>query len=100
MKIILILTLLMTSFLAQAETFTVHVPGMVCQMCVQGMQKQFGSAVKNPEKDVLVDLDTKVVTVHSIKPMTDEDIKERVNNDGYNAEKITRLTKESDEKTP
>jgi copper chaperone CopZ len=79
------------NFSTLAETVKIHVPGMVCQMCVQGMQKQFKSVVKDAEKDVLVELDTKVVTVTTIAPITDKDIKERVNNAGYNAEKITRI---------
>lgn len=87
----LILTLLLSSSVAMAEKIKVHVPGMVCQMCVHGMQKQFKSAVKNAEKDVQVDLDTKIVTVNTVGVLSDEDIKERVKNAGYNAEKIERL---------
>lgn len=93
----ILLTLVISVFLstaALAETVKVHVPGMVCQMCVQGMQKQFKSAVADPEKDVLVNLDTKVVTVHTKEPITDEDIKKRVKDAGYNAEKITRVSNE------
>jgi copper chaperone CopZ len=83
------------SFYVQAETVKIFVPGMVCQMCVQGMQKQFKSTVKNPEQDVLVDLDTKMVTLKTISPITDEDIKQRVQNAGYNAEKIQRIDEKS-----
>lgn len=90
MRILLFLTLL-SPYFVQAETVKIHVPGMVCQMCVQGMQKQFGNAVKDKEKDILVDLDTKVVTVKTLNPITDEDIKKRVNNAGYNAKTITRI---------
>lgn len=97
MKYIITL-LLLISFSAFAETVKIHVPGMVCQMCVQGMQKQFKSAVKDAEKDVLVDLDTKVVTITTVNPITDKDIKERVNNAGYNAEKITRVNDKKNEK--
>jgi copper chaperone CopZ len=64
-------------------------------MCVQGMQKQFKSAVKNPETDVLVDLDKKTVVVKSINPISDADIKERVKNAGYNVKKIERLDKKA-----
>lgn len=94
MRILLTISLLL-SFSLKAETVKVHVPGMVCQMCVQGMQKQFGSAVKNTETDVLVDLDTKMVTVKTINAITDADIKKRVQNAGYNAAKIERLDKSS-----
>lgn len=91
MKYFITLLLLM-SFFVQAEKIEIHVPGMVCQMCVQGMQKQFKTAVKDAEKDVIVDLETMLVTVTTIEPISDKDIKERVNNAGYNAKKITRLT--------
>ena len=73
-----------------AETVKVHVPGMVCQMCVQGMQKQFQSVVKDVEMDIQVNLDTKTVTVKTVAPIEDSDIKERVKNAGYNVKKITR----------
>ncbi len=64
---------------------------MVCQMCVQGMKSQFKSAVKDTQKDVLVDLDKKIVTVNTIKPMSDKEIEKRVKDAGYNAKAITRL---------
>lgn len=91
MKYLTLLLLLVSPLLAFAEKVQIHVPGMVCQMCVQGMQKQFKTAVKDPEKDVLVDLDTLLVTINTIKPISDKEIKERVNNAGYNAKAITRL---------
>lgn len=89
----ILLALLLISVSSIAEEIKVHVPGMVCQMCVQGMQKQFGSAVKNVEKDIIVDLDTKIVTVKTKSKLSDEEIKKRVQNAGYNAEKIIRVAK-------
>ncbi len=89
----LIFTLLLLSFSSIAEEIQVHVPGMVCQMCVQGMQKQFKSVVENVEKDISVDLDTKIVTVKTKSEISDEDIKKRVQDAGYNAEKIIRVVK-------
>lgn len=86
-KLILILMLMPTLVLAQKVV--VNVPGMVCQMCVQGIQKNFKTAVVNPEKDVIVDLDRKTVTVILKEKITDEDIRTRVTNAGYNAENIT-----------
>lgn len=86
-KLILILVLLPT--LAFAEKIVVDVPGMVCQMCVQGMQKNFKTAVVDPQKDVLVDLDNKTVTVNLKEKISEEEIKKRVADAGYNAKKIT-----------
>lgn len=86
-KLILILIFLPT--LAFAQKIVVDVPGMVCQMCVQGMQKNFKTAVENPEKDVIVDLDKKTVTVTLKEKISEKEIKKRVADAGYNAEKIT-----------
>lgn len=88
MKLISIL-LLTFSLSAFAQKVVVSVPGMVCQMCVQGMKKNFKSAVNNPDKDVVVDLDKKTVSVNLKAKISDDEIKERVKNAGYNAESIT-----------
>ena len=85
---LILLTALISSF-AMAEKVVVKVPGMVCQMCVQGMKKNFKSAVNNPDKDVIVSLDDKTVTVNLKKKITDEEIKQRVKDAGYNAKTIT-----------
>ena len=72
-----------------AQKVLIEVPGMVCQMCVQGMQKNFKTAVVDPEKDVIVDLDKKTVTVTLKKKISEKEITDRVNDAGYNPEKIT-----------
>jgi copper chaperone CopZ len=84
-----LLLLMGLSLNAFAQKVVVTVPGMVCQMCVQGMKKNFKTAVNNSEKDVVVDLDKKTVTVDLKEKISDKEIKERVNDAGYNAEKIT-----------
>lgn len=86
MKILLLC--LMYSSLASAVSVKIEVPGMVCQMCVQGMRKNFKTAVENPEKDVIVDLDKKTVLVHLKEKITDQAIKDRVKDAGYNAKNI------------
>jgi copper chaperone CopZ len=85
----LVLFLFLLPTIAMAEKVIVEVPGMVCQMCVQGMKKNFKSAVIDADKDVLVDLDKKTVTVNLKSKITDDEIKKRVNDAGYNAKKIT-----------
>jgi copper chaperone CopZ len=90
MKKLLLLLIMIPSF-AFANKIVVEVPGMVCQMCVQGMQKNFSSAVDNPQKDVVVDLDAKTVTVKLNKKISDQEIKKRVRDAGYNAKNITWL---------
>lgn len=93
MKILLLMMMLISAS-AFAEKVAITVPGMVCQMCVQGMKKNFKSAVKNSDKDVVVDLDTKIVTVNLKEKISDEEIKKRVNDAGYNAKKIVWLKDE------
>ena len=87
MRNLLLVLMLLPSF-AFAEKVVVDVPGMVCQMCVQGMEKNFKSAVNNPDKDVIVDLEKKTVTVNLKEKISDKEIKKRVADAGYNAEKI------------
>ena len=85
----LLLLIFLFPLLVFAHTIVVEVTGMVCQMCVQGMNKNFKSAVVNADKDVLVDLDKKTVTVNLKKKISEDEIKERVKDAGYNAKKIT-----------
>lgn len=88
MKALILFLIMSISF---AETVKVNVPGMVCQMCVYGMKKNFKNAVNNPEKDIKVDLDKKIVTVNLSKKLSDEEILKRVKDAGYNAQTITRM---------
>jgi copper chaperone CopZ len=88
MKALLLLILLLP-LQVFAQKIVVDVPGMVCQMCVQGMKKNFKTAVVNADKDVIVDLDKKTVTVNLKKKISEDEIKERVKDAGYNAKKIT-----------
>jgi len=75
----------------KGKTVLVDVPGMVCQMCVQGMKKNFSSVVADSETDVIVDLDKKTVKVTFNTNVTEELIKEKVNDAGYNAKTLTWL---------
>ena len=68
----------------------VSVPGMVCQMCVHGMRKTFKDSVKDPKKDIMVDLDKKIVSLNLAKSLSDADIKQKVKDAGYNAVAIRR----------
>ena len=90
---ILFLTLSFFTFAEEAKMKTyqvsVKVPGMVCQMCVQGMRKNFKTVVKDMEKDITVDLDKKIVRLNLIKKIDNKEIEKRVKDAGYNAKKIT-----------
>lgn len=91
MKIIAILSLLITNIAISQVRVKLDVPGMVCQMCVFGMKKNFSEVVLDKEKDVIVDLDKKTVTLSLKEKISDEEIKKRVNDAGYNAQSITWL---------
>ena len=90
MRVFIFLMLISTSLVAQVNV-KIDVPGMVCQMCVFGMKKNFKSVVKDAEKDVVVDLDKKTVVVNLKEKISEDEIKKRVNDAGYNAKKITWL---------
>ena len=76
-----------------AEQISVKVPGMVCQMCVQGMRKAFKDVVASPERDVKVDLEKKLVHVKLKSSLTDDEIKKRIRGTGYKAQAIERKKK-------
>ena len=73
-----------------AEQISVKVPGMVCQMCVQGMRKAFKDVVVSPDRDVKVDLEKKLVHVKLKSSLTDDEIKKRIRGTGYKAQAIER----------
>lgn len=85
----ILIFLLLFSFYSFSQTVVIKVPGMVCQMCVQGMKKNFKSAVEDMDKDVTVSLDDKTVKVKLKKKISDEEIKQRVRDAGYNAQSIS-----------
>ena len=72
-----------------ASSVLIKVPGMVCQMCVQGMQKGFQHVVFNARKDVKVDLEKKTVLLNLNKKISDKEIKKIVKDAGYNVSNIT-----------
>ena len=68
----------------------VSVPGMVCQMCVHGMRKVFKKDVTNPQTDVQVNLDSKILRLNLAKALSDEEIRKKIKDAGYEAVTITR----------
>ena len=82
--------LFFASTLAFAETITVHVQGVVCAFCAQGIQKQFKAI--NAVKTVNVNLDEKTVLVELIPDgtLTDEAIQKLIQDAGYNVTGIER----------
>ena len=66
----------------------VDVPGMVCQMCVFGMKKNFSDVVADRDKDVIVNLEKKSVTLNLKEKITEDEIKSILEASG--ASEVTR----------
>lgn len=76
---------------ADHKSVTVHVNGMVCSFCSQGLTKKFKG--EPTVSQVNVDLDKKIVTValkHDAGELSDGKIKDLISSAGYNVEKIER----------
>ena len=87
-KFISIVLLLSSLSVFAQKSVLIHVPGMVCQMCVQGMQRGFSDVVESPEDDIIVDLSKKTVHLKLKKEITEEFIKQTVKDAGYNVSEI------------
>lgn len=73
-----------------AKSITVHVEGVVCAFCVQGIKKQF-KKIDSVEK-VNVDMDAKTVQIKTTEnqDIPDPKIKKLIKNAGYNVSRIER----------
>lgn len=90
MRILLIIGLLLTASAAQAETIVASVNGMVCAICVSGIEKSFK---KNPAVEkVNVDLERGKVTVDTKAgaSLDDATVEKTITNAGYAVTEITR----------
>ncbi|MCC6913174.1 MAG: heavy-metal-associated domain-containing protein [Rhodospirillaceae bacterium] len=90
MRVIAFLSLLLAVSTANAETITAAVNGMVCAICVTGIEKSFQ---KNPAVEkVKVDLETGKVTVDTKAGATLDDatVTKTIVNAGYAVTEITR----------
>lgn len=74
------------------DAIDVHVDGMVCAFCIQGIEKTL-LALKGVDS-INIDLKTKVVTVIQAKTgaVSDEHIKKAIDDAGYEVSKIVRST--------
>lgn len=79
-----------SAFAAGSKMLTVHVNGMVCQFCSQGITKKFkaNDAVEN----VHVDMEKKEVhlSLKEGKDLTDAQITETIKDAGVNVDRIER----------
>jgi len=92
-KIILGLILCFAPTLLFAETLKIYIPGMVCPLCLVGVQKQFKKDVADPKNDIVFDLESKIVTiVNTNKILSDKEINKKIKRSGYEAKSIERLS--------
>jgi len=84
------LLLTITSGPLFAETLSIHVNGMVCGFCAQGIDKNFRK--ESGVEDVKVDLGQKLVTVQTKtgQVLADEKIKEIITGAGFELKSIER----------
>ena len=75
---------------AAAETINASVNGMVCAFCATGIEKTFKAQAE--VKTVTVDLQKKLVTIHTKKGQTIDDakLKRLIANAGYSLVSINR----------
>lgn len=90
MRFIALISVFLAAGAAQAETITAAVNGMVCAICVSGIEKSFQ---KNPAVEkVKVDLENGKVTVNTKSGATLDDaaVTKTIVNAGYAVTEITR----------
>lgn len=90
MRVVIVLALVLSASAAQAETIVASVNGMVCAICVSGIEKSFR---KNPAVDkVNVDLENGKVTVDtkSGAKLDDATVTKTIVNAGYAVTDIIR----------
>lgn len=91
MKLKLVFALfILSSSLSYAKTVEVHVNGMVCSFCGQGITKKLSA---RPEvKKVDVSLKDKIVKIdfQDNQDLTDAEIQKILKDSGYQVEKIIR----------
>lgn len=90
MRALILIAVLLTAGTAQAETIVASVNGMVCSICVSGIEKSFRK-IPAVEK-VSVDLDNGKVTVNTKADakLDDATVTKTIINAGYAVTEITR----------
>jgi copper chaperone CopZ len=90
MRLFIITALILSSAAAQADTIVASVNGMVCAICVSGIEKSFkkNAAVEK----VIVDLENGKVTVDTKagSKLDDATVTKTIVNAGYAVTEITR----------
>lgn len=93
----LLLTILLLSSVAGAETIEMKVYGLVCGFCAQGIEKTLR---RNPATaDVVVSLEDRLVAVATKEgqDISDEELEKALTASGYDVKEITRSAVPLDE---
>ena len=88
-KIFLTLSIIFSSPVF-AKDITVHVKGMVCGFCAQGIEKKFKAMSEVDSVQVSLEKKTVVVKTKDDKDIPDKTINQVLTDSGYNVEEIKR----------
>ena len=89
-RILILLTLLLSFTLVQAETVEIDIHGMTCAFCVEGLQKQLSKVPEVAKVDV--SLKHKKVRIESKGEKLDiEKVREAIVNAGYTPMEVHQI---------
>lgn len=92
-KMALVVASLLISFPAFAKEVKIHVNGMVCAFCGQGITKKFNARSEVSKVDVSLKEKTVTLALKEGKDIPDTEIKTILTDSGYNVDKIERSGK-------
>jgi mercuric ion binding protein len=90
MKLLLTLFIIAVSVELFAKDLTVHVKGMVCGFCAQGIEKKFKAMPEIENVQVSLENKTVVLKTKEGKDVSDDTINKILTDSGYNVEDIKR----------
>lgn len=90
-KLFLSFVILLSSSMSFAKDIKVHVKGMVCAFCGQGIIKKFNARPEISKVDVSIREKTVSLSLKEGKDIPDKDIEAILKDSGYNVEQIERL---------
>jgi copper chaperone CopZ len=89
-KLMIAVSILIFSMSVFAKDITVHVKGMVCGFCAQGIEKKFKALPEVETVQVSLEKKTVVVKTKDNKDISNETINQILTDSGYNVENIKK----------
>lgn len=86
----IIVFVILGSIQVSAKDLTVHVKGMVCGFCAQGIEKKFKAMPDVESVQVSLEKKTVFIKTKENKDISDETITKILTDSGYNVENIKR----------